>query len=385
MGQKSRNHVEDYTVGIICALPLELSAVQACLDDVHTSLPRAQNDSNTYTRGRMGSHNVAVTCLPSSKIGTNSASTVAQDMRRSFPNIKFGLLVGVGGGIPNKDNDIRLGDVVVCTGVVQYDYGKSLPDGTFERTQALSKPSSTILSALSQMQARSLQGDVDLEKHLAATNRYEVFRRPSAEHEKDRLFEANYVHNSANKSCADCDQSRVINRPDRKTLAPHIHYGTILSGNQVMKDATTRDRLASEYNGLAFEMEAAGICDDFLTIRGICDYADSHKNKSWQPYAAATAAAYAKEFISAMNPPSIRPLTASNRCRRTCYPRSRRGLVANINITLSISTSNRRAYCTSRPLSLLLLNAQRSHSSNWRCRAIHSMLGLGPYLSWLVP
>jgi hypothetical protein len=46
-------------------------------------------------------------------------------------------------------------------------------------------------------------------------------------------------------------------------------------------------------------MEAAGLMDDFpcLMVRGICDYADSHKNKYWQPYAAATAAAYAKELL----------------------------------------------------------------------------------------
>ena len=40
--------------------------------------------------------------------------------------------------------------------------------------------------------------------------------------------------------------------------------------------------------------------NDFLclVIRGICDYADSHKNKKWQAYAAGTAAAYAKEMLS---------------------------------------------------------------------------------------
>jgi nucleoside phosphorylase len=47
-------------------------------------------------------------------------------------------------------------------------------------------------------------------------------------------------------------------------------------------------------------MEAAGLMDEFscLVIRGICDYADSHKNKRWQPYAAATAAAYMKELLN---------------------------------------------------------------------------------------
>lgn len=46
-------------------------------------------------------------------------------------------------------------------------------------------------------------------------------------------------------------------------------------------------------------MEAAGLMNDFpcLVIRGICDYADSHKNKQWQPYAAAVAAGYMKELL----------------------------------------------------------------------------------------
>ena len=46
-------------------------------------------------------------------------------------------------------------------------------------------------------------------------------------------------------------------------------------------------------------MEAAGLMNSFscLVIRGICDYADSHKNKRWQSYASGTAAAYAKELL----------------------------------------------------------------------------------------
>jgi nucleoside phosphorylase len=47
-------------------------------------------------------------------------------------------------------------------------------------------------------------------------------------------------------------------------------------------------------------MEAASLMMDFpcIIIRGICDYADSHKNKQWQGYAALAAAAYAKELLS---------------------------------------------------------------------------------------
>ena len=105
--------------------------------------------------------------------------------------------------------------------------------------------------------------------------------------------------------CEACNRDRLLkptSHQDRKTI---IHYGTIASGNRVIKDAKTRDQLSSELNGvLAFEMEAAGITDGFscLVIRGICDYADSHKQKKWQSYAATTAAAYAKELLLTIPP-----------------------------------------------------------------------------------
>jgi nucleoside phosphorylase len=60
-----------------------------------------------------------------------------------------------------------------------------------------------------------------------------------------------------------------------------------------------RDQLSKELGGvLCFEMEAAGLMNVFpcVVIRGICDYADAHKHKQWQEYAAAVAAAYAKSL-----------------------------------------------------------------------------------------
>lgn len=58
-------------------------------------------------------------------------------------------------------------------------------------------------------------------------------------------------------------------------------------------------RLAKELGAYCVEMQAAGLMNDFpcLVIRGICDYADSHKNKEWQGYATAVAAAYTKELL----------------------------------------------------------------------------------------
>jgi hypothetical protein len=88
-----------------------------------------------------------------------------------------------------------------------------------------------------------------------------------------------------------------------------VHYGTIASGNQVIRNATQRDGLSADLGGiLCFEMEAAGLMNSFpcLVVRGICDYADSHKNKKWQAYAAGTAAAYAKELLSVIPAADVR-------------------------------------------------------------------------------
>ena len=58
--------------------------------------------------------------------------------------------------------------------------------------------------------------------------------------------------------------------------------------------------IAADGELIAFEMEGAGVWDHFPTIviKSACDYADSHKNKKWQGYAAATAAAFAKELLT---------------------------------------------------------------------------------------
>ncbi len=81
--------------------------------------------------------------------------------------------------------------------------------------------------------------------------------------------------------------------------APSIFVGRIGSGDAVMKSAEDRDRVAAIHNLIAFEMESAGIWDEIpcITVKGICDYADSHKNKQWQDYAAATAASAMKAVL----------------------------------------------------------------------------------------
>jgi nucleoside phosphorylase len=119
--------------------------------------------------------------------------------------------------------------------------------------------------------------------------------------ENDRLFKSNHDH-AGGSTCANCDISWEVERNQRDTTEPEIHYGVIASGNTLIKDSGTRDKIADAVGEqcVCCEMEAAGLMNHFpcLVIRGICDYADSHKNDRWQRYAAATASAYAKELLS---------------------------------------------------------------------------------------
>lgn len=286
---------EDYTVGWVCALPIELAAGQAMLDERHDNLPQNSDDANIYTLGRIGKHNVVLACLPAGQTGTNSAAAAATQMKSSFRMIRFGLMVGIGGGVPSAEADIHLGDIVVSLpghghgGVIQYDFGKSTPNG-FQRTGFLNPPPRILLTAVSKLQANYDLGESDLEIHISKLGKVPKFSRDQAG--DDVLFQAAYNH-VGGSNCTSCDKSEMLQREERRVDAPEIHYGTIASGNQVMRDGATRDQISSEFGEvLCFEMEAAGLMNTFpcLVIRGICDYADSHKNKKWQPYAAGTAA-----------------------------------------------------------------------------------------------
>lgn len=301
----------DYTVGWICAITTEHVAARAFLDEEH-SLPQSvsPHDNNNYTLGRIGKHNIVIAVLPHGEYGLSSAASVARDMLHSFPNIRTGLMVGIGGGAPSEKHDIRLGDIVVSdprngeNGVFQYDFGKTVQEQSFYPTGSLNQPPAVLRSAVSGLESQyelsghSIQADIDtiLNKNPRLKKKY---KRP----ESDRLYKSQFIHRLAETNCnISCGDRDLIVRAarDGDEDDPVIHYGLIASANRLMKDAQVRDKLAMEKDVLCFEMEAAGLMNHFpcLVIRGICDYADTHKNKEWQGYAAMTAAAYAKDLLS---------------------------------------------------------------------------------------
>ncbi|KAF4627092.1 hypothetical protein G7Y89_g11064 [Cudoniella acicularis] len=301
--EKRQLNVEDYTVVWIVAIKEELAAVTKILDERDEDLPQLLHDSNSYTLGRIGKHNVVIACMPEGALGTTWASTVATNMACRFPCLRFGLMVGVAGGVPSENNDIRLGDVVLSKpegqhgGALQYNFGKAGKDGKVTRTGWQNAPPTILLTALKTLHTNDMIGELDILEKLALFNKLPLFKYPGASN--DALYKSSYDH-IPGPACAKCDASEMIQRPKRGSGAPVLHYGTIASDNFVMKDAATRDKISGELGGvLCFEMEAAGLMNTFpcLIIRGICHYSDSHKNKGWQGYAAAAAAVVAKTLL----------------------------------------------------------------------------------------
>jgi nucleoside phosphorylase len=279
----------EYQVGWICALPLEMAAARAMLDETHEP-PQEQDpsDHNNYCLGRIQRHNVVIACL--TDYGTTSAAAVAQQMLHTFKEIRFGLMVGIGGGVPSPRKDIRLGDIVVSkpegtfNGVVQYDFGKTVKNGQFERIGSLDRPPQLLLTAQCTLASNHLLGHNDIPKFLSELDiKYPKmpikFVCPGAEN--DQLFTEDYEHPDMSSNCDACEASQLIDRQPRESDIPHVHYGLIASGNQVIKHGLTRSKYGKQLGVLCFEMEAAGLMNHFkcLVIRGICDYSDSHKNK----------------------------------------------------------------------------------------------------------
>ncbi|KAK8229407.1 hypothetical protein HDK90DRAFT_468859 [Phyllosticta capitalensis] len=324
-----------YNVGWICALPIEQGAAREFLDKIHGP-PREVHtgDSNTYTLGEIGPHRVVIAGLPRGDYGTTAAAGVVTHLLHSFPNVRIGLLVGIGGGAPSSNSDIRLGDVVVSTppsnggAVLRYDYGKDIQDNEYKITGFLAPPQQALLTATAAIESHHYRGNgihSQIEQTIQGVPKLEkLFGRPNLS--TDRLFLPHFTHMDSEKSCEDAclrndclrndDDVMDIDTPEKlakfprrsnRAGDPEIHYGVIASANTLMKNAKRRDELAQSHGVLCFEMEASGVMNHFpcIVIRGICDYSDTHKNKKWQGYAAMTAAAYAKQLVGLVAPTNV--------------------------------------------------------------------------------
>ncbi|KAF1351744.1 purine and uridine phosphorylase, partial [Lizonia empirigonia] len=254
-------------------------------------------------------------------------------------NIRHFLLVGIAGGVPRYGpagavSEIVLGDVVVSSprgnhgGVLQYDRGAWKGQGRLNFCGHTNGVPGDLLAAVNNFRADgwSKTNIAEVLKQMRLKldeQRKHQYDDPGVD--ADRLFQDTYEHQGTelDDCSACCDARYIISRSARGEGAkrsvdnPSVHFGNIASSNQLQISAVERNRVRREHDAICFEMEAAGVMNEYscVVVRGICDYADSHKNKGWQNYAAATAAAYAKGLLS-----RIPAVDTSNSARSTEQP-----------------------------------------------------------------
>lgn len=310
--QPQRPAPEQIHVAVFCALSLEADAVDAVFDehwdDYDALYSKAPGDSNAYTLGIIGRHNVVLVHL--STMGKVTSAAAATQCRSTFPNIELALIVGVCGVTPftPEGGEIVLGDAIISDGVIQHDLGHRFPT-RFARKRTLSdslgRPNVEIRSLLAKLRVlwvrEALQKKAGHYLHRLQSQPRLSAQYPGVDH--DRLFDAADRHIGESGTCDEvgCSGQPIIRHRLQKIqeYQPSVHFGLIASGDTVMKSGEARDSISKQEGVIAFEMESAGVWDNFpcIVIKSACNYADSHKSKGWQRYGAATAAAYMRALL----------------------------------------------------------------------------------------
>ncbi|KAI0490594.1 purine and uridine phosphorylase [Xylaria cf. heliscus] len=299
-----------YTVVWIAPLDIEARAALHMMDNIHDGrFPMSRGDDYVFIAGDMLGHNIVVATLPAGQeYGTGSAAALASQAKAFFPNLWFGLLVGVAAGLPilsrRPARDIRLGDVLVAlptgesAGLVAYDLGKETIDGfqPLRLGHVLASTETVIRSAISSIELRA-RNNAQLFLHY-----YEAMK--DEEHDEGNFLDPGQENDILYETMEDGTERLVDRQPREVSDRTRVWYGPIGSGEKLLKNARKTNELRDRYNIIGLEMVAAGAINRISVgvVRGVCNYGDVHKNKEWQPYAAAMAAAYAKAILHEIRP-----------------------------------------------------------------------------------
>lgn len=278
-------------IGIITALEKEYAAVKKLLKNVKQLYFEGNGAGHRFLLGEIASANEGIhtVALGLCGMGNNKAALRVSDMSRHFPELESIIMVGIAGGVPapeNLEEHVRLGDIVVSEGIVQYDFGKETEDKWLCRSVP-AKPSAKLLEAVSMMKIEEFEDDYVWKNYIDQYAK-EKFARPTSE---------DILHGL---------KGEIIPHPEDATRDnyPKVFYGTIASANTLLKNYAHRKKLQEQFSIRAVEMEASGIADaswnaeiGYLVVRGICDYCDIYKNDAWQNYAAMIAACYTRDLI----------------------------------------------------------------------------------------
>lgn len=339
-------HRDNFEVAIVCALKAEFDAI--CLvvekfwDDDYDPYGKAMGDTNSYRTGRIGKHNVVL--LQLRQKGKACAAAAAASLRSSFTRLRLMLLVGGCAAVPQNENtNIILGDIIISTGIVQYDFGRKYPNQFVRKNthqDNLVKPCKEVGSILTMLQTSDIANRliqrtasllIDLQKNSRIKGYESRYDYPGVN--EDKLFNSSYYHKHHSSECLTCnlpdgsicdtaliatcevlgcdmaglvagrqrleEKLQLYQNGDIAHQNPNLFFGLVGSGDTVMRSGLDRDNLAKEENIIAFEMEAAGLWEEVptLVVKGVFDYGDSHKNEKWHHFSSATAACAARAIV----------------------------------------------------------------------------------------
>ncbi|KAL4792264.1 hypothetical protein BDV19DRAFT_368831 [Aspergillus venezuelensis] len=292
-----------FTVGIICALAVEASAVKALFDITYDTYSKyygkPRNDPNVYFNGRMGNENVVLCKSPRS--GKSAAASVMSSLLTAYPNVDKVLVVGICGGLPSISGRRQrsLGDVIVSDSMIVYDFGKQHADGFHLADETLHVhkfAEAALIDSFNMFEVRQ-EMEIKLANHLLQLRYNQAWSETEAA--KDDQTAA------AHTDATDSSWRGSLPRSTGNMKSPKIHIGRMASADRVVKSEVHRDDLAREHGAIGFEMEGSGIWDQkvpCIIVKGISDWADHRKNDDWHFYAAATGAAAAKVLVEYLMP-----------------------------------------------------------------------------------
>ncbi|KAK5732549.1 hypothetical protein LTS12_027106 [Elasticomyces elasticus] len=264
----SRN---DFQIAIICALPEERDTVEALMTRYYKSekpdYGQASADENYYTLGELGGKPIVL--VTPRNMDTINRSHLASNMRHRFPNLAWALVVGIAGGAPfdrsMQPSEIHLGDVLISTQIIGYDFG-AVYDDKFESKTAiedvLPRAPARVTNFFNIFKTR--RGNA-FKRLLAKTQQElgdlpqfdgEEYQRPASD--TDRVYESHYRHKHQDPTvCETCSKCQERHHPvcnevikasckdlgcqpqfTRKARDPMIHFGRVASGNGVMSSGS---------------------------------------------------------------------------------------------------------------------------------------------------
>ncbi len=242
-------------IGIIGAIPQEVNGIIESLQNVTTT----EIANRTYYQGTIAKQNVVVVY---SRIGKVAAATTVTTMLLKF-NISKVIFIGVAGAI---HNDVKVGDVVVASNLIQYDMDVSPLRPKFEIP---------------------LLNKTFFETNLAWSSRLV------------KQIQSILVPEVLNTLISPVELAKF------EITNPKVHYGLIASGDQFFSTIEQKDNLQQALpQVMCVEMEGAAVAQvcyelgkDFTVIRTISDNANSHASFSFQSFVEEVSLIYGKQII----------------------------------------------------------------------------------------